>query len=70
MVWEENSDNEEQGTKILYQINDGNGVVKGALNPKKSNAFLPVVTQTRDRFLVAFLMEKDGTVGSYFTSLD
>lgn len=70
MVWEENSDNEEHETKILYQINAGKDVVKAALNPKKSNAFLPAVTQTRNGFLVAFLMEKDGEVGSYFTNLD
>jgi hypothetical protein len=70
MVWEENSNNEKHETKIFYQVNEGKKIIKAALNPDDSNAFLPVITQTRDGFLIAFLMETEGAVGMYTTKLD
>lgn len=70
MVWEENDDQSEKKlTNVLYQVGDGADVRKGYLTPKKSNAYLPVITQTSDGFLVAFLMETPGGVGIYATKL-
>jgi len=70
MVWEENSNREgKQRTTIFYQMNKGNEVVKKQLSPDRSNAYLPVVTQTHDGFLVAFLMDTDTGAGIFTTHL-
>ncbi|HYI77741.1 MAG TPA: hypothetical protein VEW65_08995, partial [Chryseolinea sp.] len=71
MLWEENSDyNGKQITTVNYRvIKDGNDVEKSTLTPKDANAFLPVVTQTKNGFLVAYLMMTGSKVGVYFTKL-
>jgi hypothetical protein len=66
MAWEENSD--ERGkifTTICYQVGYEASVKKGCLTPKNMNAFSPVVTQTVDGFVIAFLMETEGGVGMF-----
>ncbi|HZI23861.1 MAG TPA: sialidase family protein [Chryseolinea sp.] len=71
MLWEENSDyNGKQITTVNYRvIEDGNDVEKSTLTPKDANAFLPVVTQTKNGFLVAYLTMTGSKVGVYFTKL-
>ena len=71
MLWEENSDYSGKPiTTINYRvIKDGNDVEKNILTPKDVNAFLPVVTQTKNGFLVAYLMMTGSKVGVYFTKL-
>jgi hypothetical protein len=64
MVWEQDSVHSDRKlTNVLYQVSEGAGVRKGSLTPKDRNAFLPVVTQIQDGFLVAFLMESESGVG-------
>lgn len=70
MVWEETSEEtEKKFTNILYQISDEVNIRKELLTPKDSNAFSPVVTQAKDGFIVAFLMEEDSGVRMYVTKL-
>ena len=71
MLWEENSDTGGKPiTTVNYRvIKDGNDVEKNILTPKDVNAFLPVVTQTKNGFLVAYLMETGNKVGVYLTKL-
>jgi hypothetical protein len=58
MVWEEISGNEaHKFTNIFYQVSNDIDVKRECLTPKTVNAFSPVVTTTKDGFLVAFLME-------------
>lgn len=70
MVWEENSGNDDKRfTQILYQSNDGLEAKKATLTPENTNAFSPVLTQTRDGFVVAFLMETGKDVAMCTTKL-
>jgi hypothetical protein len=71
MLWEENSDYRGKPiTTVNYRvIKDGYDVEKNILTPKDVNAFLPVVTQTKQGFLVAYLMGSGSKVGVYFTKL-
>jgi hypothetical protein len=70
MVWEENSTaTKEKFTNILYQVGNQSGVKKNCLTPKDTNAFSPVVTQTKDGFLVAFLMQTDAGVQMFTSKL-
>jgi hypothetical protein len=70
MVWEENVDEtKKKFTNIFYQVNDNDKVKRESLTPKDSNAFVPVITQTNDGFLVAFLMENENGVGMYIARL-
>ena len=70
MVWEEKTDESEtRPTRVVYQMSDGSNVVKGSLNPRDSNAFVPVVTQTANGFVVAFLMETTSGVRMYTSFL-
>jgi hypothetical protein len=71
MLWEENSDEAEKKiTNVHYRlIKDGADTEKQILTPKDVNAYLPVVTQTRTGFLVAYLMEVDDHVSVYWTKL-
>ncbi|MGC3947855.1 MAG: sialidase family protein [Chryseolinea sp.] len=63
MVWEEIPDqNINRSTSIVYQVSNDNKVSRHTLTPANSNAYSPVVTQTRDGFVAAFLMDtQDGT---------
>lgn len=68
MVWEENIDyGENTITSIVCQTSDGTNTSKDQLSPFTSNAFLPTITQTRNGFLVAFLMETPDGVGVFVT---
>jgi len=70
MVWEEKTDEiETRPTSVVYQMSDGSSVVKGSISPSDLNAFLPVVTQTADGFVVAFLMETASGVRMYTAKL-
>jgi hypothetical protein len=71
MVWEENNNQSQRKfANVFYQLDDGMQIKRGNLTPRESNAFLPVITQTNDGFVVAFLMEtKDGEVGMFTTKL-
>lgn len=71
MLWEENiTINSKPLTNIHYRIiRDGSDLDKNILTPKDVNAFLPVVTQTRDGFLAAYLMEEKGVVGVFVRRL-
>lgn len=70
MVWEETSEVSDQKiTNVFYQTSNGTEVKKECLTPKNANACSPVVTQTNDGFLVAFLMEKGNEVGMYLTRI-
>lgn len=70
MVWEENvGAGEKQFTNVLYQIGNGTQVEKKYLTPKDSNAFSPVVTQTNNGFVAAFLMETKNGTGVYTAGL-
>jgi hypothetical protein len=71
MLWEENI---QSGGKSMTTVNyrlikEGVDLKKDILTAKDVNAFLPVVTQTRDGFLVAYLMEVNNQVGVYLTQL-
>lgn len=71
MVWEENIDNDGKPmTVVNYRlIKDGIDIEKNTLAAKNVNSFLPVITQTREGFLVAYLMEANNHVGVYLTRL-
>jgi hypothetical protein len=70
MVWEENVvKGEKTFTNVLYQVSDGSEINKGRLTPADQNAFVPVVTQARNGFVVAFLMETSGGGGVYTTRI-
>jgi hypothetical protein len=71
MLWEENlTEKEKENTVIHYRVvRDGVEVERKALTSGSHNAFLPVVTATRDGFLTAFLMESESGVGVYFVRL-
>lgn len=70
MVWEENvGETEKKFTNIYYQVNEDNQFKRESLTPKNSNAFVPVVTQTQDGFLPAYLMESEKSVGMYVAKL-
>jgi hypothetical protein len=70
MVWEENSAKGENTlTNVRYELSDGSNVRKGLLTPSDQNAFVPVVTQAGNGFVVAFLMETNNGVGVYTTRL-
>lgn len=69
MVWEENNMENQKRTAIRYQINDGETVTKNYLTPGITNAFSPVVMQTNDGFLVAFLMETESHIAIYVSKL-
>ncbi|WP_276371792.1 sialidase family protein [Chryseolinea sp. H1M3-3] len=71
MLWEENIDSLGKSTTLIkYRIvKDGTEVDKNTLTPTDMNAFLPVITQTKEGFLSAFLMEENNIVGVYFRRL-
>lgn len=70
MVWEEtNSTSAEKFTSIVCQVSNGSTIQRHNLTQGKSNAFAPVVTQTEDGFLVAFLMESASGVRLFTTRL-
>ena len=70
VVWEENVDEGDiKITQIQCQVNNGLTVKREALTPKNSNSYLPVITQTKEGFLVAFFMEADGEAGLYVKHL-
>ena len=53
----------------LYQMSDGNEVKKDYGTPKNVNAYQPVITQTVDGFVIVFLVEIDGKIGTYVIRL-
>ena len=63
MVWEEVLEgNQNKATSIVCRISKDGQITKRALTPGNANAYSPVVKQTRNGFVVAFLMETaDGT---------
>jgi hypothetical protein len=70
MVWEENVDlGEKKFTNVMCQVSNGSEVRKNILTPMDSNAYLPVVTATKDGFVVAFLMDTKEGVGLFTTTL-
>jgi hypothetical protein len=70
VVWEENIEEDSKAvSRIQYQTNNGEKVTKAILTPDRCNAFLPVITQTKTGFVVAFIMEKDGEAGTYIKHL-
>ena len=71
MLWEENMIHEGKPNTVIYYriVKDGIEVQRNMLTPKDSNAFVPVVTQSKDGFLIAYLMEKNNHVGVYWTKL-
>jgi hypothetical protein len=71
MLWEENQEiHGRPVTHIHYRImENGKELEQDVLTPKDVNAFLPVVAQTADGFVVAWLMEADGLVGAYYRRL-
>lgn len=70
MVWEEISgDDSQKFTNIFYQVSNDGDVKRQCLTPKTVNAFSPVVTTTKDGFLVAYLMETHSGVGMHIKKL-
>jgi hypothetical protein len=70
MVWEEMSENGTQKfTNIFYQVSNEIDVKRECLTPKAFNAFSPVVTTTKDGFLVAYLMETRSGVEMYIKKI-
>jgi hypothetical protein len=70
MVWEEISGNNDQKfTTIFYQVSNDLDVKKECLTPKTVNAFSPVVTATKNGFLVAYLMESSNGVEMYIKKI-
>lgn len=69
MLWEENVRNNGQAkTVIRYRIaRDGMDAETKTMTSGEFNAFVPVVTHTKDGFLTAYLMEKNNHVGVYLT---
>ena len=67
MLWEENLQTDgTANTAIHYRIvKDGTDIGKNALTDANTNAFLPVVTKTRNGFLVAYLMETNNGIGVF-----
>jgi hypothetical protein len=58
MVWEETLDGSDKKiTSIVCQVSRDNDVARKNITKGDSNAYAPVVTPTRDGFLVAFLEE-------------
>ncbi|PZR38348.1 MAG: hypothetical protein DI538_09880 [Azospira oryzae] len=70
MVWEETSGNEAKKiTNIFYQVSNDIEVKRECLTPKTVNAFSPVVTTTKDGFLVAYLMENGDGIEMYIRKI-
>jgi len=70
MVWEEMSGNDtEKITNVFYQVSNDIDVKRECLSPKTVNAFSPVVTTTKDGFLVAYLMESSDGVEIYIKKI-
>ncbi|MEJ1238087.1 sialidase family protein [Chryseolinea sp. T2] len=70
MVWEEALDgNTDKATSIVCQISNDNQVTKQSITPGTSNAYAPVVTQTKNGFLVAFLMDTESGVRMFTAKL-
>jgi hypothetical protein len=70
LVWEEDlGDDKKSVTRIRFQLKDASNERRDFLSPKQSNAFLPVVTEGKNGFVIAFLMEDKNGVGVYITSL-
>jgi hypothetical protein len=71
MLWEENVTTDGKPTTVIkYRIvKDGVDVENNSLTTPDVNAFLPVVTQTKEGFLTAYLLEKDSKVGVYVGGL-
>lgn len=71
MLWEEPVvENGKVVTKINYQLlNRGVPVQRDIISTSGANAFLPVVTQTNEGFLVAYLTEVDNRVNVYLARL-
>lgn len=69
MLWEENAiaDGKTSSTIHYRLIKNGVDVHNEELTPKDGNAFVPVLTHTRDAFVVAYLMEIDHHVSVFFT---
>jgi hypothetical protein len=67
MVWEEtiNSNNKPTTTVRYRLIENGVDIDKNILTPKDVNAFMPVVTQTKEGFIAAYLMDVNNQVGVY-----
>lgn len=70
MVWEEDSgEGDKKITNVIYQVGNGTELKRNILSEKNRNAFSPVVAQTNNGFLVAFLMETEQGVGMYVAKL-
>jgi hypothetical protein len=67
MVWEEIS--EEKVTHIFCQVSNDAEIKRKCLTPRAANAFSPVVTTTKDGFLIAYLMETKNGVEMYLTKI-
>lgn len=70
IVWEENfNQSGPPVTRIQYQLDNGQTVKKAPLTPEGLNAYLPVITQTKTGFIIAFIMEKHEETGVYIEHL-
>lgn len=71
MLWEETvADNGKPNTMIHYRIvKDGVDIEKNTLTTAEVNAFSPVVTQTKDGFLAAYLVAKNNKVAVYIVKI-
>jgi hypothetical protein len=67
MLWEENHEIDGSAHTVIHYriVKDGSDLEKNLLTDANGNAFLPVVTKTRNGFLVAYLMETDNGVGVF-----
>ncbi|RAW02549.1 sialidase family protein [Pseudochryseolinea flava] len=71
MLWEENmtTDGSTATTIHCRLIKDGIDIEKRVLTPRSANSIAPVVTHTKDGFLVACLMENENGVAVYAMNL-
>lgn len=70
MVWEEDLDQASKKlTRLCYQMNEGPATKKEYLTPVNGNAFVPVVAQTKNGAIIAFLMETEKGTGMFFSTL-
>jgi hypothetical protein len=71
IVWEENTVQKDNPiTRVHCQIaSDDEIVTRTVLSPEAFNAYLPVVINTKNGFLTAFVMETEGETGVYFKKL-
>lgn len=70
MIWEENfGPSNKTSTRVHYQLRHNGKVNGNFLTSEDADAYLPVIIEGEDKFVIAFLMEDKNGTGVYYTTL-